>query len=51
MVQLMLFLFAEYDLLPVLNTTTECFAAYCTKIWEGYNDNPYHNKIHSFDIT
>ena len=51
MIDLMVFLFAEYSLLEVLSVTTDCFVGYFTKVWEGYRDNPYHNKIHSFDVT
>jgi hypothetical protein len=50
-VDLMVYLFAEYQLLETLSVTSDCFVGYFVKVWEGYRDNPYHSKVHSFDVT
>jgi hypothetical protein len=50
-VLLLAYIFGEFDLISALNTTSDCFIKYFTIVWEGYIDNPYHNKIHSFDVT
>lgn len=48
---MLVFLFAEFQLLEVLSVSSDCFIGFVTKVWSGYQDNPYHNKIHSYDVT
>jgi hypothetical protein len=43
-------IFEKQDLFTSLNLSQEKLTSFITKISEGYFDNPYHNKMHAFDV-
>lgn len=44
------FLFHSQNLCTKLSIQEKVLTNFSTKIQEGYQNNPYHNRIHAFDV-
>lgn len=51
LVNIMLFFFEYHDLFEVYQIKPKIVRQFFTEIMNLYIDNPYHNKIHAFDVA
>ncbi|EGR33678.1 hypothetical protein IMG5_045930 [Ichthyophthirius multifiliis] len=47
---LLIYLFIKYDLIQELQVELSSFKQFALSIQNGYNNNPYHYKLHAFDV-
>ncbi|CAK76020.1 unnamed protein product (macronuclear) [Paramecium tetraurelia] len=51
LVYLMLFLFENYNLYDVFLIKPKVVRSYFEEVMRGYQDNPYHNRVHAQDVA
>ena len=51
MLYLARFVFRKNNLMKALEIDEHKFTSFVSTVALGYLDNPYHNKIHAFDVT
>jgi 3',5'-cyclic-nucleotide phosphodiesterase/cAMP-specific phosphodiesterase 4/calcium/calmodulin-dependent 3',5'-cyclic nucleotide phosphodiesterase len=47
---LMIYLFEKNDLFTNLNINPKTFTDFAKALQNGYKNNPYHRKLHAFDV-
>ena len=51
LVNLMLYLFEYHNLYEVFLVKSKVVRGYFEEVMKGYQDNPYHNRIHAQDVA